>query len=101
MNDKRIEHYDKILNEVAKHSSETERRAEEAERKEDTFDPSHIKIEELTCNLSLKKLTSDTLSLYIRSISGQESKGFRLDRLSAKVNANSTHTEIKELSKSF
>lgn len=70
---------------------------EEAERKEDTFDPSHIKIEELTCNLSLKKLTSDTLSLYIRSISGQESKGFRLDRLSAKVNANSTHTEIKEL----
>ena len=32
MNDKRIEHYDKILNEVAKHSSETERCAEEAER---------------------------------------------------------------------
>ena len=32
MNEKRIEHYNKILNEVAKHSSETERRAEEAER---------------------------------------------------------------------
>ncbi len=32
MTEKRIEHYDKILNEVTKHSSETERRAEEAER---------------------------------------------------------------------
>ena len=32
MNEKRIEHYDKILPEVAKQASETERRAEEAER---------------------------------------------------------------------
>lgn len=32
MNEKRTEHYDKILPEVAKHSSETERRADEAER---------------------------------------------------------------------
>lgn len=32
MNDKRIEHYNSILNEVAKHSSEMERRADEAER---------------------------------------------------------------------
>lgn len=32
MNEKRIEHYEKILPEVAKHSSETERRADEAER---------------------------------------------------------------------
>ncbi len=32
MNEQRIEHYEKILPEVAKHSSETERRADEAER---------------------------------------------------------------------
>lgn len=32
MKDKRIEHYEEILNEVAKHSSEMERRADEAER---------------------------------------------------------------------
>lgn len=32
MNDKRITHYDEILTEVTKHSSEMERRAEEAER---------------------------------------------------------------------
>ncbi len=32
MNDKRIEHYNEILGEVAKHSSEMERRADEAER---------------------------------------------------------------------
>ena len=32
MNDKRISHYDKILPEVAKHASDMERRADEAER---------------------------------------------------------------------
>ena len=32
LKDKRIEHYEKLLPEVAKHSSETERRADEAER---------------------------------------------------------------------
>lgn len=35
MNPKRMEHYDKILPEVAKHSSEMERRADEAERETD------------------------------------------------------------------
>jgi ribonuclease R len=35
MNAKRMEHYDKILPEVAKHSSETERRSDEAERETD------------------------------------------------------------------
>ena len=35
MNENRIEHYDAILPEVAKHSSEMERRADEAERETD------------------------------------------------------------------
>ena len=35
MNDSKIAHYNEILPEVAKHSSETERRAEEAERETD------------------------------------------------------------------
>ncbi len=35
MNEARIDHYNEILDEVAKHSSETERRAEEAERETD------------------------------------------------------------------
>jgi len=35
MNDKKAGHYSEILDEVAKHSSETERRAEEAERETD------------------------------------------------------------------
>lgn len=35
MNEARIAHYEEILDEVAKHSSETERRAEEAERETD------------------------------------------------------------------
>ncbi len=59
----------------------------EHKEKGDIFDPSHIAIEDLVCNLSLKKLNSDTLSLYIRSVSGRESSGFELERLSAKINA--------------
>ena len=35
MNERKISHYEEILDEVAKHSSETERRAEEAERETD------------------------------------------------------------------
>ena len=35
MNERKISHYEEILEEVAKHSSETERRAEEAERETD------------------------------------------------------------------
>lgn len=35
LNDKRMTHYEKILDEVAKHSSEMERRADEAERETD------------------------------------------------------------------
>lgn len=70
---------------------------EQEERKDSIFDPSHIKIEELTCNLSLKKLTSDTLSLYIRSISGKESKGLTLDRLSARVDATPQGANIEKL----
>ncbi len=35
MNERKLSHYEEILDEVAKHSSETERRAEEAERETD------------------------------------------------------------------
>ncbi len=70
---------------------------ENEERKDSIFDSSHIRVEDVTCNLSLKKLTGDTLSLYLRSISGREAKGFTLDRLSAKIDANSKGSTIGNL----
>lgn len=47
MNDKRIAHYDRILPEVAKHSSEMERRADEAERETEKMK----KVEYMSCHI--------------------------------------------------
>ena len=62
-----------------------------------TFDPSHIKIDDIALNVSLKKLNSDTLSLYLRTLSCKERTGLSLKRLSARINANPARTDIKDL----
>ena len=49
------------------------------------FDPNHIEIDELCCNVSLKKLNKDELDLNIRSISGVEKCGFALEKLKVQV----------------
>lgn len=59
------------------------------------FSPQHIEVKDITCNLSLKKLNSDTLSLYIRSISGEERSGIKIEKLQAKVNANHQNIRIE------
>ncbi len=58
-----------------------------APKAEGAFSAQHIDISDIICNLSLKKLNSDTLSLYIRSISGKESSGIKIEQLQARVNA--------------
>ncbi len=69
----------------------------EDEEQSTLFTPGHIDIRNIFCNLSLKKLNSDTLNLNIRSISGEESKGLTLERLSAKVNATNGNIRISDL----
>lgn len=49
------------------------------------LDPNHIAVEDLCCNVSLKKLRQGTMDLNIRSISGREKCGFRLDKLKGRV----------------
>lgn len=49
------------------------------------FDPNHVSIGDLACNLSLKKLRKDELDVYIRSISGRERCGLELEKLKAHV----------------
>lgn len=49
------------------------------------LDPNHIAVDELCCNVSLKKFRRGTMDLNIRSISGREKCGFRLDKLKGRV----------------
>ena len=63
-----------------------------------TFDPAHINVSDINCSLALKKLNSDTLSLYIRSISGKEASGLALNRLRATVEACPGKASIEKLS---
>ncbi len=65
-------------------------------RQEGVFSPHHINIEEIVCNLSLKKLNSDTLSLYIRSIHGKETSGIAITQLQAKINATPNSLKIED-----
>lgn len=58
------------------------------ERKGDRFDPNHIAVYDINTNISLKKLTSDTLSLYIRNISARDSLGLCIKSVRANLNAS-------------
>lgn len=66
------------------------------ESAEGAFSPKHIEVKDIACNLSLKRLSSDTLSLYIRSISGRESSGIEIKKLRARVNANTESIRIED-----
>ncbi len=45
------------------------------------FNPNHIAIDDLGCNISLKRLDKEGFDLFIRSISGEERCGLRLQQL--------------------
>lgn len=49
------------------------------------FDPNHVAVEDLSCNVSLKNLYKKDLDLNIRSISGVEKCGFVLDKFKARI----------------
>ena len=49
------------------------------------FDAEHIDVTDFACNMSLRELRDDRLDLNIRSISGNESCGFILERFRANV----------------
>ena len=49
------------------------------------FDSEHINVTDFACNMSLRELRDDRLELNIRSISGNESCGFTLERFRANV----------------
>ncbi len=56
--------------------------------KKDRFDLSHLNIEDLNTNISLRKLTTDSINLRIRSFSMKEQSGLQINNLALRVTAN-------------
>ena len=65
---------------------------------EGTFSPSHISIDDIAANISLRKLSSDTLNLYVRRVSGKEQSGLSLKRLRANVAASTSAATLTNFS---
>lgn len=66
-------------------------------RKSGLFDPSHIAVDEIRCNISLRKLQKDELDLFVRSIRGEEQSGIELKRLKAHVKASKGHFMLESM----
>lgn len=69
-----------------------------AAQKKEVLDPNHISLSDISTNISLKKLNSDTLSLYIRKISGREASGLTIKKLRANIEASQRKTKIENFS---
>ena len=61
------------------------------------FNASHVNISNISANLSLKALTSDSLNLHVRRMSFVEKSGFQFRRLQLKAIANDKACNISEL----
>lgn len=61
------------------------------------FNPAHLKINDLSANISVKALTDDSLNVYIRQLAFREGSGFRLNKLSGKFLADRTSGLIQRL----
>lgn len=61
-----------------------------------TFSPTHININNISANISLKKLNADTLNLYIRNFACDETSGLHIERIRGKINASKSEATIKD-----
>lgn len=64
------------------------------ERTSNRFNPSHIGINNVNANISLKNITKDELDLHVRSFAFSEQSGFELRKLRFTLHANRTRAEI-------
>lgn len=60
------------------------------------FNPSHLKIDDLNANISLKNITPDSLNLRVRSFAFKEHSGLCLKKLHFKLTANRTGAHIED-----
>lgn len=61
------------------------------------FNPSHLKIKDISANISVKSLTNDSLNVYIRELAFKEGSGFTLDKLGGKFTADRKGCLIQRL----
>ena len=62
------------------------------------FDPNHIAISDFGCNLSLKDLNSKNLNLNIRSISGNEKSGLKLNKFKGRIMSTGKSVQLHDMS---
>lgn len=60
------------------------------------LDPSHLSINQLNANISLKSINTDSINLRVRSLSFNEQSGLCLKQLRFKLNANRTIAHIED-----
>lgn len=60
------------------------------------LDPSHLSINQLNANISLKTINTDSINLRVRSLSFNEQSGLCLKKLRFKLNANRTIAHIED-----
>ncbi len=65
--------------------------------KEEGFDPAHIAVNKIRCNISLRKLQKEELDLFVRSIRGEEKSGLELKRLKANVKAVKGYYKLENM----
>ena len=66
----------------------------DAPKADNKFDPSHIAVEGIDCNISMKKVLSDELDLLVRSIKGYEKSGLSLNKLKANIKADENNIRL-------
>ena len=58
------------------------------------FNPSHIAVKEIDCNISMKKFLSSELDLLVRSIKGKEQSGLTLNKLKTSIKASEGNIKL-------
>lgn len=61
------------------------------------FNPSHLKVRNISANISIKALTNDSLNVYVRELAFREGSGFTLSKLSGKFTADRKTCLIQRL----
>ncbi|MBR3883191.1 MAG: translocation/assembly module TamB domain-containing protein [Bacteroidaceae bacterium] len=69
-----------------------------SEKEEDfaIFDNNHIAISDISTNISLKKFSNDTLSLYVRNIVAKEKSGLQIKQFRAHLNASKRGLKLEK-----
>ena len=67
------------------------------EKKGESIDPNHLKIDNLSANVSLKSLQDDSLNLRVREVAFKEQSGLDVKHLGFKVEANKHRIHLSDL----